>query len=137
MARLEASMITDLIGKPFAWAGRGPDRFDCWGIVLHVGRLYGFNGLPDYDDVTSMNAAVRTMASERSRLPWEDQGCIDQAEEGSIVLLASRPGAFHHAGIVTPWGVLHCTEKLGVVITRQSDLASMGYRHTQVYRWVG
>lgn len=31
----------DLLGKPFRWGARGPDAFDCWGLVMAVFRRAG------------------------------------------------------------------------------------------------
>ena len=38
--------VSDLLGKPFAWGGRGPDAYDCWGLVVEVARRAGIT-LPD------------------------------------------------------------------------------------------
>jgi len=38
---------SDLIGKPFKFGGRGPDEYDCWGIVMEVCRRLEIH-LPDF-----------------------------------------------------------------------------------------
>lgn len=37
----------DLIGKPFRYGGRGPDAFDCYGLVAEMRRRSGL-AVPDY-----------------------------------------------------------------------------------------
>lgn len=38
---------TDLLGKPFAYHGRGPDSYDCWGLVREICNRGGIF-LPDH-----------------------------------------------------------------------------------------
>lgn len=47
-------MFDDLIGLPFVDGGRGPNQYDCWGLVREVYRRYGVN-LPDYP-ISAMDA---------------------------------------------------------------------------------
>jgi len=42
--------LEDLIGQPFERGARGPDAYDCWGLVL---ALRGFLGLPVPPDVAT------------------------------------------------------------------------------------
>ena len=41
----------DLIGKPFAFNGRGPDAYDCYGLMRELLRRDGIE-VPDYDSPT-------------------------------------------------------------------------------------
>ncbi|MCM0760660.1 C40 family peptidase [Sporomusa sphaeroides DSM 2875] len=40
-------MFEDLLGLPFVDGGRGPDKYDCWGLACEVYRRHGIE-LPDY-----------------------------------------------------------------------------------------
>lgn len=42
-----APRYADLIGKPFEWKARGPDKFDCYGLVEELSRRIG-QKVPDY-----------------------------------------------------------------------------------------
>ena len=46
---------TDLLGKPFELGTRGPDKFDCWGICLELGKrvglYYPMDFTPKYTDL--------------------------------------------------------------------------------------
>lgn len=43
------SWAEQYMGKPFEFKGRGPDTFDCWGLVkLVLSEQYGIE-LPDYE----------------------------------------------------------------------------------------
>ena len=39
--------FADLIGTPFAYGARGPDEFDCYGLVMEMARRDG-KTLPDF-----------------------------------------------------------------------------------------
>ena len=41
-------MFDDLIGKPYIENGRGPNGYDCWGVVMEIGRRIGVK-LPEVD----------------------------------------------------------------------------------------
>lgn len=44
--------LADLVGRPYALAGRGPHAFDCWGIVLEA-FARAHVALPDYEGITA------------------------------------------------------------------------------------
>lgn len=66
-SRLTPHALLVLSGKPFRQRGRGPDGFDCWGLVIWVRRLGGLT-TPDYDihyaDVPGVAEAVDTVKAE-------------------------------------------------------------------------
>lgn len=41
MTDLPESAILDLIGVPFAYGGRGPDTYDCYGLLMELYRRKG------------------------------------------------------------------------------------------------
>ena len=102
------AVFADLIGIPFAWKGRGPDLFDCYGLIEKVedrnGRI-----VPDYDSPTVMDQ-VHTCI-EQNKTMW--QPC--EVGPGAVVVL--RCGWHHsHVGIVLPFDrLLHTWERSGGV----------------------
>ena len=42
------TMVADLVGQPFKEGARGPNEFDCWGLVREVAKRSGTE-LPDFD----------------------------------------------------------------------------------------
>lgn len=43
----------DLIGKPFAYRGRGPEYYDCYGLLIEMKHRAGIQ-IPDYPSPTQM-----------------------------------------------------------------------------------
>lgn len=131
MAGIEETVI-GLVGRPFAWGGRGPDSYDCWGVVRVVAEAMG-RVLPDYEEANNVESVVRHIERETKTEKWRK---VDIPEPGDVVLLSTVPNLFHHAGILTEWGVLHAVPKRGVLISREPDLRAAGYVHMEAYRWV-
>ncbi|MBB4315372.1 C40 family peptidase [Roseospira marina] len=61
MTDLPESAILDLIGKPFAYGGRGPDSFDCYGLLMELYRRKGVM-LPDYRSPTRLHDIAAALA---------------------------------------------------------------------------
>lgn len=82
------------IGLPFLEKGRGPDGYDCWGLVREVlAAEFGVDGLPDYvnaysrtTDKLSVSGAVQAGLSRGWRKAAEPK-------PGTLVILriAGRP----------------------------------------------
>lgn len=100
---VDSEVLLDLIGKPFQWGGRGPEAYDCYGLVLEVYRRKGYK-LPDFQS-----------PEDRRRV----LGLVDDAkpsfievspEPGAIVLMNLEPyGA--HVGLLLPYGrLIHASE---------------------------
>jgi cell wall-associated NlpC family hydrolase len=60
MTVLQIREFDDLIGKGFRYGGRGPDEFDCYGLVMECFKRLGVK-LPDYlspEDGASISALI-------------------------------------------------------------------------------
>lgn len=57
---------TDLIGKPFAYGGRGPDSYDCYGLVMELCRALDGIAIPDYLSPEEGSEIASLMDSELS-----------------------------------------------------------------------
>jgi cell wall-associated NlpC family hydrolase len=98
--------VAAFIGRPFAYGARGPDAFDCWGLVL---ALRAALALPVPPDFASRELAardyrqwfVRTLAAPH----------IVEARAGAIAY--SAQGA--HAGLFWAGRVVHAMYRAGVV----------------------
>ena len=105
------------IGVPFEFRGRGPDTFDCWGIVRYV---YRFDhpkkiSLPSYAKIYMTSKDVKNipeiMFGEIDRR-WKE---VDTPQEYDVILLRMR-GFPMHVGIVTKKGyMVHCACGMGTV----------------------
>lgn len=113
----------DYIGKEFKEKGRGPDYFDCWGLVRHV-YLYHFSGgpvLPSYDECyksTQDKDILASLIKEQSQ-QWK---YVHEPKEFDIVVL-KIVGLPFHVGIVTKQGyMLHCLENVNTVHEKYTSM---------------
>ena len=116
--------VLSLVGIPFADGGRGPESFDCWGLVREVYRRYGIN-LPDYNigcyDILNVTAEM-----ERNRHYWREHKPPEIPVPSVVAFRVSAP-MINHVGIYIGDGkFLHTREKAGAVI---ESLNSPVWRH--------
>ena len=90
--------IDDLIGKPFRDDGRGPEGYDCYGLVMEVMRRYGVE-LPDYGlpgpehTPAAIDAAATTARPDWVEIPSPIPGCL-------VAIAYPYPGLISHVGVV-------------------------------------
>lgn len=142
-----------LIGRPYRLGGRGPESWDCWGLVLEVLRTRFAVTVPDYgadtpDDSTDFPGMARlAMAGAgdgwhrllsrpnlRAPLSWPSSG---PEQPGDVVLM--RRGLYPcHVGIVVAadW-MIHAQEGIGTAAERlrhgaeRNNILSL-YRHPEL-----
>lgn len=107
----------ELIGKPFENGGRGPDKYDCWGLCCEVYRIYGLK-IPDYQVYCYDSEKFNELFIEESP-SWVKYFYPEDAPIPSIVAFRVSSRYVNHAGIYIGNGkFLHTREKTGVVIER-------------------
>lgn len=100
--------LAQYIGKPFKYGGRGPEFYDCYGLVKAILKEEGAE-IPDYmspDDGPKISALVRAV------LPfWEEceikKGCV---------LLFKVPGNMHVGYYMGNGKFIHAWEGSNMVI---------------------
>lgn len=101
----------DLIGKPFKWGGRGPDFYDCYGLVEEMSRRIG-RSVPDYTSPTVHETIAQLI--EKSVPFWtpceEEPGAVATIRVGRHVA---------HVGFVLPYGKLLHSWELSGGVTRE------------------
>ncbi len=125
------AVVTGLVGAPFKFGGRGPDSYDCWGLLLEALRRLGKPLPPDYVTETP-ESATRTIQANLAPPHWVRQ---EKPEPGDVVMMSTR-GIIHHTGLLTPFGILHTDRKLGCCIMPESALRAIGYQRIEYHRWV-
>jgi cell wall-associated NlpC family hydrolase len=121
----------DLLGKEFFYGGRGPDRFDCYGLVREIYRRRGIE-LPDVQSVTDPAEIHRRMA--------EGKECfreIERPEPYCIVMMSVRPPYVSHVGVVLPnlYQFLHTMQRVQVCVERL-DSPEWSRRIRGYFRWM-
>lgn len=108
----DRSICQDLIGIPFADLGRGPDAYDCWGLVVEVSRRLG-KRLPDYDDQFhhwQHDAICRECAAHMEdfdEVPPRDR------QPGDLVLFNRITNGLHFGIVIDHLHLLHTSAGVG------------------------
>lgn len=114
----------DLIGVSFAYGGRGPLTYDCYGLVMECHRRLGVE-IPDYRSPEVLREIASLMNTERYR--WKQVAV--KTDEGAIPSSALQPGrlleiringhACHVGFIHKPRKFLHTWEDSGGVVENE------------------
>lgn len=132
------TILSGLIGKPFVINARGPEAYDCWGIVTHVLKELGIEIPMDWcapDDPSKKEEYWAYTMTEIEKQTHENSWTrTDTPVYGNVVAM-SRNRIMSHVGILTPFGILHATEKFGVVLSTEKELRDVGYRRIEYYSW--
>jgi len=86
---------TDLLDKPFKLGARGPDKYDCWGLCLEIGKRVGI----DYPlfftptETEEQDQAIKVVSESL----FEE---IDKPEPYCIATFRIHPPFVDHCGIV-------------------------------------
>ncbi len=103
----------DLIGKPFEWCARGPDKFDCYGLVEEMHRRKGVR-IPDVLSPTEQSKVATLLEAEALR--WV------KAEIAPGAVLTFRIGIHDsHVGfVIDHYRFIHVWQgaRLGVAVER-------------------
>jgi cell wall-associated NlpC family hydrolase len=113
------SKIADLIGKPFVPFGRGPDGYDCLGIIIEAGRRIGVH-LPDYESLQPGDClAISERLGATIRAEWVP--VVGTALPGDVaVMCLQKWTVIDHVGMfLSNEEFIHCTKKLGVLLTNK------------------
>ncbi len=118
--------VADLIGKPFEIGARGPDKYDCYGLLVEVFKRAG-SIVPDYES-PSDGKIIAIMMSKEIEL-WEETHL-----EPGAALLFRIPGSTHVGVYLGNDKFIHSWQECGVLIER---LTNWQQRLIGVYRYVG
>lgn len=134
---------TKYIGLPFAEGGRGPDQFDCWGLVSAVlRRECGIEVEPFAEIETFDNPAIeQRVMTEISRTDWVKVELQDaRAFDVSLMWIYRRllgketTQSLSHIGIVTgPGRLLHIDKTTRAVCMKFRQLGP-GFQIDSFYR---
>lgn len=121
------SFVGDLIGVPFSYGGRGPDSFDCYGLVRHLHALKGVD-IPDYQS-PSDGPRISAMMAGELRL-WKEA----PLRVGATILF-KVPGNMHVGTYLGKDRFIHTWESSGGVVVER--LSTWQRRVMGIYEYVG
>jgi cell wall-associated NlpC family hydrolase len=122
------------IGKPWVSGARGPDAFDCWGLLYEVYKVrYGVT-LPLYDRVSARDILLctRLISAGAEQVEWQR---TEAPFEGCAVGL-SQNRLFHHVGIyleVDGGMILHAADKKSTTAQSPATLKSQGWNRIEYF----
>lgn len=129
--------VNEYIGKPYELGARGPDRFDCWGLVMDVYAQLG-RALPDWKSendepmkiARAMQAGVSDALENNHAVPVLEPRAFD-------IALLFRGNFAHHCGIYCFGGILHCSAHAsgGTVHESKNKFIQSGRGFLSFYRW--
>jgi len=99
-------LVDAFIGKPFVYGARGPEAFDCWGLVLALRAALALPVPPDF--------ASRICAEREHRRWFVDSlaaPIVAEARAGAIAYDEARA----HAGVFWAGRIVHAMRHAGVV----------------------
>lgn len=123
------------IGKPWVQGARGPDTFDCWGLLIHRYRHYGVE-LPD---VPGADLKTFWRLINREIQKPTDWVRMLQPEEGFAVALGGTE-MFHHVGLWTDADggmVIHAVNMHNIIAQPIRGLKASGMQRIQFFRHHG
>lgn len=122
----DSAWLNDYIGLPYVPGARGPDAFDCYGLVkLIYDEQYGEilpDWLGDHLDLKQRSKALDDIVCGGT---WTD---TEDPADGDIVI-CYRTRAAYHIGLFYAGGVIHSLEGVGVIY---EPLARFEARFTRI-----
>lgn len=120
--------FSDLVGVPFAYGGRGPDTYDCYGLVMECARRAGV-ALPDFG-VDSNQARIAAMMA--ASLPqWREIA----PRPGAVAFIRVGRLAAHVGYLIDQHHMIHAWESSGGVTVQRLD--DWKQRIVGYYEYVG
>lgn len=116
------------VGLPYNEGGRGPDVFDCWGILLLVLREQFGIVVPAYEDVhwgpggdrAMRRKTASTIASERAA-HWSPIPA-GQEQPGDCIVLSIAGQPLHVGAVAAPGWMLHGSEGADSALERYDGM---------------
>lgn len=134
MSKIIPIWVADYIGLEFADNGRGPDKFDCWGLLrkLYADR-YGIE-IPDFSDRYTNTGDAQGIAKiyDEHHSQWHKLGPGEE-KEGDVIML--RLGTLpRHVGMVVAPGIMLHTEDGKDSVVERYDSQVWKNRTIGIYR---
>lgn len=123
---------SDLIGKDFQYGGRGPEKYDCYGLAIEVCRRANIT-IPDEISRTDETEKHNAIEDAKASGKWER---IELPQPFCIVAIRIRPPYVSHLGVVLEncRDFIHTGERRRVTIEKL-DSPFWNRRIEGYYKW--
>lgn len=101
--------VDDLLGKPYMEGGRGPDSYDCYGVVIEVARRMGI----ELRDIEHEGHSLELS----SKIPSlaDDIHPVEKMKRG-VIVEAEAAGELHLGIALDSRVMIHATYNRGVCV---------------------
>lgn len=106
--------FSDLVGAPFEYGARGPEKFDCYGLVMECARRDGVT-LPDFGFAS--NQALISAMMGATMPQWQEV----EPQAGAVVLLRVGRYVAHVGYLISPTQMIHSWEASGGATIERLD----------------
>ena len=123
------------IGVPYKAGARGPDAYDCYGLVAAIYKAAKGIDLPDwYASAPGVPAAARAISDALAGETKAGRAVkVDDPQELDIAVVGGAHAA-NHVGVVVNGGVIHSSKTFGSTWHSMTRF-KMFYPRTEFYRW--
>jgi len=125
--------VVDALGKPWVAGGRGPNEFDCYGLLWWVRKKYFGQTLPDFAGASPSSMGGLKEYFETGLQEWQS---IREPIEGCGVALSRKWRFIHHCGVYTSANrglVVHAPDGGKVVAQTLQGLRAMGWKRIEYF----
>lgn len=134
---------TQFLCKPWRNGARGPDSFDCYGLVWWVYLKLLNIKLPLYAGVDALNGGLSARLIKGEIEPGFGPRLWQRTEnpaEFDVATMAQAFNPFTHVGIYTPSDgglIIHAWESKSVVASRPSALLKTRFKRIHYFKYNG
>jgi len=123
--------VDQYIGLPYCKDGRSIETgFDCWGLILHLVKLFHNKELPDppYDISGSKEAklAFNESTNNYNISDYVDEILLKDIQLGDLVVMKDfmtpKELSWHIGMFIGNKDIIHCTLHSGIVVNKLSSL---------------
>lgn len=116
----------DYVGLPYEEGGRGPDKFDCWGVAMLVAREQFGLPVPDYDGV-HWGPGHRGNIINTARVIADEAAGYDEVrpgfeEPGDFIVLSIAGRPLHVGVVAVPGWMIHGTDGADSALERYDGM---------------
>lgn len=127
--------ISQYVGKKWVSGARGPETFDCWGLVFWVYKKHFGISLPEYPgvDPTDTSKVSHLLRNAAGSGQWAR---LEKPVDGCAVAM-SRNREFHHVGVfveVDGGLIVHAADGLNVVAQSVFAVKRAGFIRIEFFK---
>lgn len=137
MMPIAENPMNNFIGLPWAPNGRGPDSFDCWGLVMAVFQEVRGIELPDWQiDPYTYTGAMKTLNEAVSKTIVDHNAYFVSAPRDFDIAVLVRKKTCFHVGVWYGGGIMHIRGKGSTSTWEKPDTFARCYGgFMRLYRW--